>query len=497
MGMYMDDDTNEWVIVGRDTRTAVIWDARRMALARAPRDVAERALRYAHLSHGELEIAPEDREVWEQVKSALEQTGPASGLRTPTVVTQLALGNTYHCNMGCTYCYNELSVKDRKGSEVREGMTLDTARASVAALLEQCGEATSISIIFVGGEPLLEKASLFSTVDYARTRAAEAGKRLSIAIYTNGTLMTEEVVRWASENRVSLVVSIDGPPLIHDRNRLYLSGRPTSKAILRNVRRLSEAGTQQPMRVRSVAVARTALVALHRYFLDLGFNEIHVQPAYGEHGIDEGGSPEEMLALLDWYHEQLLEGVVIGVMPFEGFIERLLMRGSATASWYPCSAGRNFLAVGPNGKVYPCHHFLEESAFELGDVREGLPGLSEREPFFLRVDQREPCRSCWARHACGGECYHRAHTAGVGYTGVLPEVCRQRKSIIGMTLEVLADVAKRRPDVLSALVRKHYTRMTPRWEAYEYNDLSPYPPVPGDVQRSPLPLATGRAHEGP
>jgi len=276
--------------------------------------------------------------------------------------------------------------------------------------------------VFVGGEPLLEKHALFQTVGYAHRRARAEDKTVDVAVYTNGTLMNERIIEWANETGVSLVVSLDGPPLVHDRKRIYLNGRPSSRIILKNIHLLMERSAQPVKRVRAVACDRGSMVPLHRYFLDLGFNEIHVQPVYDEDGISDSMSGQEMVDLLAWYRDRLLEGTVLGVMPFEGFLERLVHRRRAVTSWYPCTAGRSALGIGPDGRIYPCHHFLEEGRFQLGHVQQGLPGIEARRPFFRRVDQREPCRSCWARHACGGECYHRAATAGVGYTGVLPEV---------------------------------------------------------------------------
>ncbi|MDB5064142.1 MAG: hypothetical protein JWM18_576 [Chloroflexi bacterium] len=466
--------TSEAVVVGAAPDRAVLYDPPSMALIRGPRDALERGLRYSRLGHGEEDVTEDDRRLWAGVETALERHQPLRGDGEPAVVRKLFLGNTYHCNMGCTYCYNELAIKDRKGSEVPEGMSVEVARMAVDALLAQAASTRDLQLVFVGGEPLLERETLFATVEYAERRCGETGHRVSSVVYTNGTLMTRELIAWADTHEVSLVVSLDGPPALNDRRRIFLSGRPTSRAVLRNIRRLVESSTQPLLRVRAVAVEDTALVPLHRYLMDLGFNEIHVQPMYDDAGLAGAETTEQLVELLDWYRTLLLDGVVISVLPFEGVIERMLARGGAVASWYPCSAGRGQLAVGPRGQLYPCHHFLEESRFQMGDVRHGLPTFTARQPFFLRVDQREPCRSCWARHACGGECYHRAHTAGHGYTGVIPEVCRSRKTLIGLTLEVLAEVAERRPDVLGRILRRECSPVPPNWAAYDHRDLTPY-----------------------
>jgi uncharacterized protein len=446
-----------------------------LAVVRGPADLMERAAHYANLGHDGPPLDVADVDMLEGVLTALDRLAPHGPPEEQApAVTRLNIGNTYHCNMGCTYCYNELALKDRRGSEVPEGMGVETARAAIDALLAQAGEAKRLSLVFVGGEPLLEKHVLFQTVAYAQRRARTRAKSVDIAVYTNGTLMNERVIEWANETGVSLVVSLDGPPLVHDRRRVYLNGRPTSRIILKNIRLLMERSNQTVKRVRAVACERGLMVPLHRYFLALGFNEIHVQPVYDEGGISDTMSGPEMAECLAWYRDRLLEGTVLGVMPFEGILERLVHRRRAVTSWYPCTAGRSALGVGPDGRIYPCHHFLEEGRYQLGHVREGLPGIEARRSFFLRVDQREPCRSCWARHACGGECYHRAATAGVGYTGVLPDVCRNRKSLIGLVLEVFADLATVRPDVLRRLAAKDFSAVAPQEQAFAARGLGAY-----------------------
>jgi uncharacterized protein len=451
----------------------VAYDPATMGVARVAVSNADRVARYAAAGHLDTPLTEAELKALQTVQQAVAAAAPPAVLSNEMhSITRLNIGNTYHCNMGCSYCYNELDLKDRKGSEVPTGMSFETARAMVDALVAQSDGRHKLSLVFIGGEPLLEFKVLSQTVQYAQQRAAEADRKLDLVVYTNGTLLNWRALDWAQENSVSYVISLDGPPVLN-RRRTYLSGAPTTKVVLRNIRRMIEHGSQPLLRVRAVASPDANLLNLHRYLFDLGFNEIHVQPMYNEEGIDSIAA-EDSRALLDWYRELLFSGTVVSVLPFEGFIERLAWHGNAVASWYPCSAGRTALGVGPDGGVYPCHHFLEESKFKLGDVRQGLPVLNQRREFFHRVDEREPCRSCWARHACGGECYHRAHAAGAGYAGVLSPVCQARKSLIGLTIDLFAELALDRPDVLRRVVLKDYSTPEPHWPAYDYQDLSPY-----------------------
>ena len=135
---------------------------------------------------------------------------------TPKHIIQLNVGNTHHCNLACTYCYNELPTQRPKETEA--WMSEETARTMVDALLAQSGDAPTVSLVWIGGEALLQKKLIQDTVDYARAKAAPLGKDVGVVVYSNGVTLTPDVVQWANEKTVSLVVSVDGPPRVHDRD---------------------------------------------------------------------------------------------------------------------------------------------------------------------------------------------------------------------------------------------------------------------------------------
>lgn len=279
---------------------------------------------------------------------------------------------------------------------------------------------------FIGGEPLVNRTSLYALVDQLRSRAEAHDVRLTFTMYTNGLLLDERTVKWAATNLVSLVVSLDGPPVEHDRSRRTLGGKPTAQRILRNIRLMIESDTQKFHRVRCVIPDGTDLVALHRYFLALGFNEIHLQPPYGARG-DASPDLAQDLAALSWYEHALQDGLVIDVNPYAALLLRLAKRGGAVQSHLPCDAGIASIAIGDDGLSYPCHHFFGEVNSSYGPV---IPSADLRAERFLDVDSRSGCRECFARHMCGGECYHRAETAGKGYFGVVPTNCERRRNLV-------------------------------------------------------------------
>ncbi|MCA2979034.1 MAG: SPASM domain-containing protein [Myxococcaceae bacterium] len=391
---------------------------------------------------------------------------------TPKTITQLNIGNTHHCNLACTYCYNELPTQ--KPKEKDAWMSEATAREMVDALFAGAPDAPSVSLVWIGGEALLQKKLVFDTCAYAREKGAALGKAVNLVVYSNGVTLTPDVVTWADEVEASLVVSVDGPPKVHDRDRLFAGGQKSGRIVLDHVKHFIETTRAPVRRVRAVSVGRKRQTPLHQYLFDLGFNEIQVQVAYDEKTTDGFNGVLDLDALLSWYETLLLSGVVIAIEPFAGIIEKLLAGGESPSNYYPCGAGNTLAGITPSGEVVACHHFVRDPGPPMGHVKLGLPLPVLRDALSLPVLEREPCKGCWARHVCGGDCYHRAFTAGHGYTGVMTDECDGKRQIYARTIELFARVNARRPEVLHDVVTRNLTQLAPNPRAYEIEDLTSY-----------------------
>lgn len=374
------------------------------------------------------------------------------------------VSNTMACNMSCSYCYNDLPFKTLNTTPTRE-----LEERLLELIRMRSGEA--LDVTFIGGEPLVNRASLYAIVDQMKSRAEAHDVRLTFTIYTNGLLLDERTVEWAASNLVSLVVSLDGPPMEHDRSRKTLGGKPTAQRILRNIRVMIESDTQRFHRVRCVIPDGADLVALHRYFLALGFNEMHLQPPYGALG-DASPSLEQDLAALSWYVRALRAGLVIDVNPYAGLLLRLAKRGGAVQSHLPCDAGIASIAIGDDGLAYPCHHFFGEADSSYGPV---IPSPELRAERFLDVGSRSHCQECFAKHMCGGECYHRAEVAGTGYFGVVAANCERRRNLVAPAIISFDELVRKAPGSMVKLIGGDYTRVSPLPEAYEWRSLSDVP----------------------
>ena len=377
------------------------------------------------------------------------------------------------CNMTCTYCYNEFDLKAVRGSESAGSADPERQRAQLLRAVQQAPE-TGLAVTFVGGEPLFDRTGLKRTIHDLRSVAADRGLPLSLGIYTNGLLMTPQFIDWANDLDVSLVVSLDGPPLEHDRSRRTVGGAPTAGRILKNIRHLVDSAEGRPTRVRAVAQSGTDLLTLQRYFLALGFNEIHVQPAYGEDGTAHLGIDEHM-TIIRWYTSLLVTGCVIDLAPYSSHMLRLARRGKAIQTHYPCDVGIFSAAVDPRGDFFPCHHFFGEPnyAYPVSEIGV-LPTAEDLAARALPVDKRSSCQSCIARHMCGGECYHRAAAAGAGYFGVLPGECHTRRDLLVPLIEMFDAVMRQGGDAMLRLVRGDLSPVPADPSAYECTSLEEF-----------------------
>ena len=442
-------------IIPRPTaQGSVLFDPQSLSVARLTGEQRSRIERLVQAGFGSApDLSDEESSDWAKLEQFRAASNVSNATLSNTTVNQLTLSNTYTCNMGCTYCYNELDLKPVKGSESRDAMTEETAASAIDQVMSELPDGGSLKLFFIGGEPLLEPKLLRFAVAHARRVGEPRNISVRPTIYTNATLVTSDVLAWVKEEGVSVVVSIDGPGVLN-ANRVYLSGRPTIHVVLRNLKRLRP--TQSLHRVRAVSTPATPILPLHKYLFALGFNEIHVQPLYDSAGISHVTN-DDMLGLLDWWKGLLLEGTVIDIMPFSAYFVKLITQGRAISSWLPCNAAKNAVTVGPDGRVYSCHHAIEEPQYVMGTVSTGMPDATTRRDFYHPVDDRSSCSRCWAKHVCGGECYHRATSAGLQQDDVLPATCQERRTLIGLALDAFAEVASGRPDSLARLARGMYS----------------------------------------
>jgi uncharacterized protein len=328
-------------------------------------------------------------------------------------ISAISLNIAQACNLTCSYCY---AGEGKFGSEARL-MPLEVALTAVTRLLEE-RVAGSVSVGFIGGEPLLNRPVLRATVDFASKAAARKRIPLTFGITTNGTLLEDSDVSLFRSHRFAVTISIDGAADVHNEVRQTRAGGATFDRLMSRIRPLLADPGHSRVTARCTVTRRhldveSTLDAL----LTAGFSEAGISP------LRTGPDPSITLRHEDW--PVLLDSMKRaadrdwsrvrrdGQFRFSNFAVALkqLHRGAVQA--LPCRAGASYVSVSAEGDYFTCHRTVGNSSFFLGSAATG-PLAEGRRDFVMarQVDSQEPCRWCWARYLCGGGCHAEVAEAG-------------------------------------------------------------------------------------
>lgn len=327
----------------------------------------------------------------------------------------LVLNITNQCNLACTYCYEFGDDKIATPQGKPKYMSLETARASVDFLLEKSVGARGAHITFFGGETLMNFKLLRDVVLYAREQAEAQGRTIGFSLTTNATLLTDEIIAFLSEQEIGVTVSMDGPPDLQDKRRVYKSGKGSYAVIEPRLRKLIAQHRTRAITARvTLTDGVTDVIRIYRHLKDdLGFHEVGFAPVTNsgerDYRIDDHGM-DDVLAqfheLADEWLEHALRGQMHGFSNVSETIGELIQGVNKS---HPCGAGLGLLGVSPSGDLSPCHRFTDADTHTLGHISSGID-QNKRQDFLSRghVSAKYECQSCWARPLCAGGCHHEA-----------------------------------------------------------------------------------------
>lgn len=330
----------------------------------------------------------------------------------------LCLNVSHDCNMSCGYCFVPGQV--RAGQALMSGRVI---RAALDFLLESSGH-RHLAVDFFGGEPLLNLAGIRDGVAYALDRGP--GRDWKFTLTTNTLLFDEDVRSFTASHNFGLVLSCDGRPEIHDMFRRAPGNRApfgrggngaadgTSAIVARRLQDYFRQAGDQEYYVRGTYTRRNLdFTEDVRYLAGLGARSISLEPVVAKPGrpyaLGEGDVPrirEEYFKLARFLRDQERAGCEISFYHFQ-----LDLPGGPCAAkrLTGCGAGYQYLAVTPEGDLYPCHQFVGHPEYRLGDLSGGITRPDIREQFRqAHVFSKPACRSCWARFLCGGGCHAQA-----------------------------------------------------------------------------------------
>lgn len=323
-----------------------------------------------------------------------------------TVVKALCLHIAHDCNLRCKYCF--AGTGEYLGE--RSLMSLEVGKKAIDFLIENSGNRRNLEVDFFGGEPLMNFDVVKEIVHYARSRESDSGKYFRFTITTNVLLLDKDKRDFINEHMHNVVLSIDGRKEINDYMRQRVDGTGCYDRILPIAKTMVEERGHENYYVRGTFTRNNLDFGedvLH--LADEGFEQISVEPvvASADSGLDI--REEDIPRIWDEY-ERLAKAYVerrASGRWFNFFHFMLDLEGGPCIAkrLRGCGSGTEYLAVTPEGDLYPCHQFVGQPRFILGSVFEGFTGNPVREEFFSsNVYEKPECRECWAKFYCSGGC---------------------------------------------------------------------------------------------
>ena len=349
-----------------------------------------------------------------------------------TVVKALCLHIAHDCNLACRYCFAEEGEYHGR----RAIMSYEVGKKALDFLVANSGNRTNLEVDFFGGEPLMNWEVVKQLVAYGRSLEEEHHKKFRFTITTNGVLLNDEILEFVNKEMGNMVLSIDGRKEVHDRMRPHRGGQGSYDEIVPKFKKAAESRGQMNYYVRGTYTHyNTDFAKDVLHLADLGFKQISVEPVVAPEIEDYAIREEDLPQLLAQYDE-LAEEMIKRRKEGNGFNFFHFMidleGGPCVAKRLSgCGSGTEYLAVTPWGDLYPCHQFVGNEDFLMGNVDEGVLRTDIRDEFKqCNVYAKEKCKDCFAKFYCSGGCAANSYNFTGNVNGSYDIGCElQRKRI--------------------------------------------------------------------
>ena len=363
--------------------------------------------------------------------------------RSSGVVKALCLHVAHTCNLNCAYCF----ASQGKYHGQRAVMPFEVGRQALDFLMDHSGSRRNLEVDFFGGEPLMNFDVVRQLVAYARQVEKERGKNFRFTLTTNGMLIDQQVMDFANREMSNVVLSLDGRKAVHDRYRVDYAGQGSWERIVPKFQALVKARGDKDYYIRGTFTHDNPdFLADIRQMLDLGFTQLSMEPVVCAPGEPQALTEEDLAIVMEQYEalarlmlQRRREG-----RPFTFYHYMMDLTGGPCVykRVSGCGSGTEYMAVTPWGDLYPCHQFVGEDAFRLGDVWKGVDNAALQAQFSrLNLYARPQCRDCWAQLYCSGGCAANAYHATGSVTGIYEAGCRLFKKRMECAIMVQAAMA--------------------------------------------------------
>ena len=345
--------------------------------------------------------------------------------KTSGVIKALCLHIAHTCNLNCSYCF----ASQGKYHGDRALMSFEVGKRALDFLVEHSGSRHNLEVDFFGGEPLMNFDVVKQLVAYARSIEKEKDKHFRFTLTTNGVLIDDDVIDFVNREMSNVVLSLDGRKEVHDRYRVDYAGNGSWEKIVPKFQKLVAAREGKNYYMRGTFThANPDFLEDIKTMLDLGFSELSMEPVVAAAGDPAALTEADKAVVMEQYEklaELMLQRDKDG-KPFTFYHYMIDLKGGPCIykRISGCGSGTEYMAVTPWGDLYPCHQFVGEEKFKLGDIWNGVSNHAIQEEFAsCNVYARQECRDCWARLYCSGGCAANAYHATGSVRGVYQQGC--------------------------------------------------------------------------
>lgn len=361
-----------------------------------------------------------------------------------TVVKALCLHIAHDCNLGCKYCFAEEGEYHGR----RALMSFEVGKKALDFLIAGSGNRKNLEVDFFGGEPLMNWNVVKQLVHYGRSQEESHHKKFRFTLTTNGVLLNDEIMEFCNREMSNVVLSLDGRKEINDQMRPSRNGKSSYDIIVPKFQKLAESRNQTDYYVRGTFTRNNldfSQDVLH--FADLGFEQISVEPVVSLPEESYSIREEDLPIIMEEYDKLALEYINRKKegreFHFFHFMIDLQQGPCVAKRLSGCGSGTEYLAVTPWGDLYPCHQFVGEDGFLLGNVDTGVTNTVIRDEFKLcNVYAKDKCRDCFARFYCSGGCGANSSKFHGSITDTYDIGCEMQKKRIECAIMIKAALAE-------------------------------------------------------
>lgn len=345
--------------------------------------------------------------------------------KTSGVIKALCLHIAHTCNLNCSYCF----ASQGKYHGERALMSYEVGKRALDFLVENSGSRRNLEVDFFGGEPLMNFDVVKKLVEYARSIEEEKNKHFRFTLTTNGVLVDDDVIEFANREMSNVVLSLDGRKEVHDRYRVDYAGNGSWEKIVPKFQKfVKERGDKDYYMRGTFTHANPDFLEDIKTMLDLGFTQLSMEPVVAA-ADDPSALTEDDKPIVERQYEELAKLMLKRDKegrPFTFYHYMIDLKGGPCIykRISGCGSGTEYMAVTPWGDLYPCHQFVGDEKFKLGDIYNGVTNKSIQNVFAsCNVYARPDCADCWAKLYCSGGCAANAYHATGSVTGVYKYGC--------------------------------------------------------------------------